>query len=191
MVGLLLTNTFLQSCIGKSCFISERFIKFDNEIVFEIIRYTTAILGRITDNLVFFRDHFDIGTFVKRIHYDIGMFVFRESETKHGSTISRCQFGFHIMLCQIDFIVVRFCYLTLMREPTGPSILIKFRNTDNRHDGKLPVIIDPGTWLMGLFKATYLIGGIGIPPSIPHLTGLRGPKIHTPRTCYSRIGVTG
>jgi hypothetical protein len=89
MVGLLLTNTFLQCCIGKSCFISEGLVKFDDEIVFEIVRYTAAVFGRITDNFVFFRDHFDIGTFVKRIHYDIRMFIFRESEAEKDSAFRR------------------------------------------------------------------------------------------------------
>ena len=191
MVGLLLTNTFLQCCIGKSCFISEGLVKFDDEIVFEIVRYTAAVFGRITDNFVFFRDHFDIGTFVKRIHYDIRMFIFRESKTKHGGTICRCQLGLHIMFRQIDFVVIRFCDLTFVREPAGTFILVKFRSADNRHDRKLPVIIDPGAWLMSLFKTAYFISGIGISPSVPHLTGLRCPEIHTPRTCYSRIGVTG
>ena len=44
---------------------------------------------------------------------------------------------------------------------------------------------------MRLFQASYLLGSIGIHPSIAHFPGLRNPKIHAPWQGNGRIGVAG
>ena len=59
LVGLFLCP-FFQRVIGKSSFVSERFVKFYDEIVLEVFRNTSAILCRITDDLVFFRYHLNV-----------------------------------------------------------------------------------------------------------------------------------
>ena len=94
------------------------------------------------------------------------------------------------MLRQIYLIIISLGDLPFVREPARTFILVEFRFTNHRHDRKLSVIIDPRTWLVGLFKTTDLVSRIYILPSISHLTSLRSPEIHTPRTSDRRIGIS-
>ena len=190
MARSLFFRAFFQRIIGESGFVSERFIELDNEIVLEVLRNTTAILGRVADDLVFFRDDFDIRSIIQCIDNNVGMVVFRESETEQCCTVGRRQFGYHIMVSQIGFIIIRFSHLALMREPAGTFILIELRSTYHRHNRELSVIVDPRAWLMGLLETTNFICRIDILPSVSHLSGLWRPEIHTPGTRNSRIGIS-
>lgn len=58
-------------------------------------------------------------------------------------------------------------------------------------DGKLTVIIDPRTWLMGLFESSDLVSVIRIGPSIAHFTSLRNPKVHSPGQRNGRVSISG
>ena len=51
------------------------------------------------------------------------------------------------------------------------------------------VVINPWTGLMGLLETANFICGVGILPSVSHLSGLRCPEIHSPRTGYGRVSV--
>ena len=190
MVGSLFACAFFQGCIRKGRFVSERFVEFDDEIVLEVIGNAAAILGCIADDLVFFRDHLYVRSLIECVHYDVRMFVFGKSEAEHGGTVGRGQFGLHVVLGQIDFVIIRFGDFAFMREPAGAFILVELRSADNRHDGKLAVVVDPGARLVGLLETAYFVGRINVCPSVAHLSGLRRPEVHPPGTCNGRIGIT-
>ena len=95
------------------------------------------------------------------------------------------------MLCEINLIIISLSYLSLVREPAGTLVLIELRRAYDRHDRKLSVVVDPRARLVRLLESTNLIRRINILPTVTHLTGLRRPEVHAPRTCDSRIGVTG
>ena len=190
MVGSLFGNVLLQVAVGYRSFVSEGLVKFNDEVVLEVFGNSAAITGGITNNLIFFGNHFDIRTFVESIHHDIRMFVFGESETEKDGTFRRNHFCHYIMLCKIYFIVVRSGSLAFMSKPTGTFFLVKHRFAYYRHDRKLPVIVNPRTGLMGLLEAANLIGGIGVLPSVSHFSRLRSPEVHSPGTGDGRIRIT-
>ena len=95
------------------------------------------------------------------------------------------------MVGQIYFIIVRFSYLGFMGEPTGTLVLFEHDSSGYRHKGELPVIVHPGTGLVGLFEPFYFVGIVCICPTVAHISGLRSPEVHTPRHCNSWIGISG
>ena len=99
MVSLLFRAILVQDAVGYGSLISEGLIKFDDEIVLEISRHTSAISGRITDNAVVCLVDFHIRTFVECVNHDIRMFVFGESETEHHGTFSGTHFGHDVVFC--------------------------------------------------------------------------------------------
>ena len=78
-----------------------------------------------------------------------------------------------------------------MRKPTGTLVFIEHGSSRLRHDGELAIVVDPGTGLVSLLQPSYFIRGISIGPPVTHLSGLRCPKVHTPRHGHHRIGVAG
>ena len=190
MTGSLFFRTFFQRVVGKRRFVGKRFIEFDNKVVLEVLGNTAAILGRVTDNFVFFRNDFDIRTVIQRVYHYVRMVVFREGETEQSGTVGRSQLRYHIVIGQIGFIIIRFHHFTLMGEPAGTFILVKFRSAHYGHNGKLSVIVDPRTWLVGLFESSYLVCGIYILPSVSHLSCLGSPEVHPPGTGNGGISVS-
>ena len=190
MVGSLFGNVLLQVAVGYRSFVSEGLVKFNDEVVLEVFGNSAAIAGGITDNLIFFGNHFDIRTFVESIHHDIRMFVFGESEAEENGTFCRNHFRHDIMLCKIYFIVVRSGSLAFMSKPTGTFFFIKHRCADYRHDRKLSVIINPRTGLVSLLETTNLVGCISILPSVSHFSCLGSPEVHSPRAGDGRIRIT-
>ena len=191
VIRLLLLCALLQSLIGEGSGIGERLVELDHEIVLEILGHTTTILRGVADDLTLFRQHLHVRTLIQSVDHDVGMFVLGEGETEHRRTLSRSQLRYDIMLGEIYLIIIGFGYLSLMREPAGPLVLIKLRCPYNRHDGELSVVVDPGARLVCLLETTNLVRRIDILPSVTHLSGLRGPEVHAPGTCDCRIGVTG
>ena len=95
------------------------------------------------------------------------------------------------MVGKVYLIIIRFGNFRFVREPTGASVLIEYQSAGDRHDGKLPVVVHPGTGLMCLFESPDFVGIIRVRPTVSHFTGLRCPEIHSPRQCRSRIRVSG
>ena len=176
---------------GYGSRISKRFVEYQYKVVIKVGRNTTAVFSGITDNLVLRRDYFHKRTFIKSVYHYIRVVVFGESETESSRSLCRSNFGHYVMIGEIYFIIIRSSRFSFMREPTGTLILIKYCLTGYRHDGKLTVIIDPGTWLMGLFESSDLVSVIRIGPSIAHFTSLRNPKIHSPGQRNGRVSISG
>ena len=189
MISSLFGYVFLQIAIGYCGFISERFVEFNDKIILEVFGNSAAVACGITNNLVFCRDYFDVGTFIKGIYNNIRMIVFRKSKAEKNSTFCRCHFGDYVMFCEIYFIIIRSGSLPFMRKPTGTLFFIKHRFANYWHDRELSVVINPWTGLMGLLETANFICGVGILPSVSHLSGLRCPEIHSPRTGYGRVSV--
>ena len=191
MICLLFSFAYRDTAVGHCSLVCKRLVKFNYKIVLEVIRHTTAVFGRITDNTVICRINLHIRTLVKRINHYVRMLIFRESKTEQSSPFSRNQLCHYIMFCQIYLIIICLCFFTFMRKPAGTFVFIKHRLSYHRHNGKLTVVINPRAGLMGLLKPSDFSRSIHILPSISHLPSLRCPEVHTPRTCNSRIRISG
>ena len=117
------------------------------------------------------------------------MLALWESKPEKSRSISCSKFSNNIMFGQINLVIIRLGNFSLVREPTRPFILIKFRRSHNWHQSKLPVIVNPRTRLVCLLKSPYFVCRIHVSPPITHFFRLRHPKIHTPRTSNSRVSI--
>ena len=169
----------------------ERFVELDDKVILEVLRHSAAVLGRITDDLVFFRNHLHIRAFVECVDNDISVLGFRIRETEHSGTLRRNEFRSNVVVCEIYLIIIRFGNLRLVREPAGALVLVEYQSACDRHDGKLTVVVHPRAGLMCLFEAPDFVGIVGICPTVPHFSGLRCPEVHSPRQCRGRIGISG
>ena len=176
---------------GYGSRISKRFVEYQYKVVFKVGRNTTAVFSGITDNLVLRRDYFHKRTFIKSVYHYIRVVVFGESETESSGSLCRSNLRHYIMVGKIYLIVIRGSRFSFVREPTGTLVLIEYCFTGDRHDSKLTVIINPGTWLMGLFESSDLVSVIRIGPSIAHFTSLRNPKVHSPGQRNGRVSISG
>ena len=189
MIRLLFRAVLFYDTIGNGSLIRERFVEFDHEIILEVSRNTTAVLGRVTDNTVVSRINLDIRTLVESIHHYVGMFIFRESKAEHGSPFCRSQLGHDIVFCQIHLIIIGFCRFTLVRKPACTLVFVEFRLIHHRHDRELAIVVYPRTGLVRLLESADFRCRILIHPAVAHLSSLRAPEVHTPRTCDSRIRI--
>ena len=180
-------NIIFGNC-GNKC---ERFVEVNDKVVLEVFRYTATVFCRITDNFVFLRNYFYIRTLIECVYDNIGILGLRICETEHHGTFGRGEFGGHIMIGQIHLIIIRSAHFRFVREPTGTSVLVEYQSACDRHDGKLTVVIHPGTGLVGLLESPNFVGIICVCPAITHLTGLRCPEIHPPRQCCGGICIPG
>ena len=114
MVGRLFCYVFLQIAVGYRSFVSERLVELDDKVVLEVFGNSAAVACSVADNLVFFRDYFNIRTFVEGIYDYIRMVIFGECETEKYGTFRRCHLGDYIVFCQVYFVVVRSCHFSFM-----------------------------------------------------------------------------
>ncbi len=87
----------------------------------------------------------------------MGIISLREGKAEICTPFRRSDLRSHIILGQIDAVVIRFCRLGLMREPACTAVLVDFQSSCHRHQGKLPVVIYPRAWLMRLFESPDLV----------------------------------
>ena len=71
MSGLLFFLILCQNAIGNRSLISERLVELNDKVVLEVIGHSTTVTGCISDNLILFRNNFNIRSFVESIHYNI------------------------------------------------------------------------------------------------------------------------
>ena len=176
--------------VADCCRKGKRLVEHQYKVVLKVLGHAAAILGGIADNLVLFRNHFQVRTSVQRIHHYIRVLTLGESEAEDGSTAGRCKLGGYVMVCQVYLIIIRFGYLRLVRKPTGTLIFIEYHLPADGHNGKLSVVINPRTGLVCLFEASYLVGIVRICPSVSHPSGLRHPEVHSPGQGDGRIRVS-
>ena len=163
-------------------------IRTDDKPVPEIIRDSSGILCRISDDKILFGDDLDIRSVVEGIDDQICLARFGICDPESGSPFCRGQLDRYVVVCKIHAVIVRSGDLGLVGEPARAAVLVEYRGAD-RHNGKLSVVVHPRAWLMCLLEASYLVGSVCIRPAIPHRAGLGSPEIHTPRACDGGIRV--
>ena len=98
-------------------------------------------------------------------------------------------FSQHIVLSQVDIVVVRFSDFCLVRKPAGSFSFFEIHFTRHGQDRKLAIIPNPGRRLVGLFEAHNFIGAVLVLPAFTVGVGLGRPKIHPPGNSNGRIGI--
>ena len=169
----------------------EWLIELDHEIILEVTGNTARVLRGITDDLTFRRQYLYIRAFIESVDDDIRFLGFRECKAELSRTFRRNQLGSHVMIGQIDLIIIRCSHFAFVREPASPFLLVEDQAFGSRHNGELPVIVHPRARLMGLLESPDLIRIVTIGPAVAHLAGLGSPEVHTPRHGRGRIGISG
>lgn len=93
---------------------------------------------------------------------------FRKGKAEKNGTLGWGHFGYYIVFGKVYFIIMRAGYFSFVGEPAGSFFFIEFGLPNNRHNRKLPVIIDPWAGLMGLFETANFVCSVNILPAIPH-----------------------
>ena len=180
-----------ERSIGYRSLVGEGLVELDDKVVAEVIGHTAAVARGVALDTALLGEDADVRPFVKGVDDHVRGVALGESEAKHRRTLGGSHLGHHVMIGQIDLVVVGQSHLTLVAEPAGPLLLVKLRLAGNGHQRKLAVVVDPRRGLVGLLETANLRSRIDILPSVAHLAGLRRPEVHTPRTGYGRIGVAG
>ena len=167
----------------------ERLVERDDEVVAEILRHTAAVADAIARDALVGLVHIDVRALVERIHHDVGLVGSGIGELHQHGAVGRSHLGRHVVVGQIDTIIIRCRRLCLVRIPRGTLLFVEDRLAHGRQDGELPVVVDPRTGLVGLFQSAYLRGTVHILPPVAHLPRLRHPEIHAPRHSDGGIGV--
>ena len=108
-------------------------VELDDEVISEILRNTSTIAGRKAHHLSLLRENLDEAALVESINYHMSTIGLRKGEGHQGCTFRRTEFCRHIIVGEIDTIIIRCSLLCLMREPAGTLLLIKYRFAHDRH----------------------------------------------------------
>ena len=166
----------------------ERLVEHHHEVVGIVLAHAATVASVVAHNLVLLGNHLNPRTAVVGIDYHKRIVV-GESETESGSTVGAGEFGGHIIVGKIYAIVVRSSHLSLMREPRGAAVFIYYKFTGFRHQRELTEIVNPWTRAVSLLEAAYLVGIVGIRPSVAVFACLRNPFVHTPRHTHGGCGI--
>src|SRR5690606_19928574 len=181
MISLYFQSVIYQHGVCKRSYVGKGSVKYDDKIILKIIRHSTAIASRITDDFVLSGHHFDIGAFIKCIDNYIGAVGLRKRKAEPGCSFRRRKLCCDVIIGQVDAVIMRLGYFGFVGKPAGTFVFIKRSLACYGHEGKLTVVVHPRRRLMRLLKPTDFVGGVGIHPAISHFSGLRRPKIHAPR----------
>ena len=108
MLAIDLRLSRIQPLLVKNGTVGEWLIENHNEVIFKVFGHTPSILGRVTYYLLLLGDYLHVRAVVQRVNDDERAVIFRERETKHGRPFGRRYLGHHVMIRQVDAIVVRF-----------------------------------------------------------------------------------
>ena len=169
----------------------EGLVEDDDKIVSEIFGNPTRVAGRVTDDFLLFGNDSYRRTPVESVDHHIRIFSLGEGKAEECRPVGHGHLGRYVVVGQINLIVVRFGHLGLVREPTGPLVLVEDPAARYRHERKLTVVVHPGAGLVCLFETLDFVGRVGIGPPVAHVAGLRGPEVHAPRHGDSRVGIAG
>ena len=113
MVALLLM-TFLIFAILYTKHSVKVMVELDDKVISEVCWHTTAITSGKAHHLALVRQYLDIATLIERIDNDMSTIGLREGESHQRSTLRRTKFGSHIVVSEIDTIIIRCRLLCLM-----------------------------------------------------------------------------
>ena len=170
--------------------ICERTVELHHEVVLEVLGHAAVVLCRIAHNHVLLGQHLNVRPIVVSVNDEARLLSLGIRNAHDGSALGRCNLSNDIVVGKIGTIVIRCSHLCLVREPRRALILVEHGRAYLWHHGKLTVVVNPRTRLVGLLEAAQLVGRIGVCPAVAHLSGLRCPEVHAPRHGYGRIGIT-
>ena len=170
--------------------IAERFVKFHHEIIAEIFRHSAIVLGRISYDTSLVGLYLYRRPVVERVDYYICLVGLRKREPEYSGTLCRSKLRCHIIIGEVDTIIIGRGGLGFVRHPACSLVLVNSLFPCQRCHHKLAVVINPRARLMRLLEPTQLRGIVIIGPTIAHLTRHRRPEIHPPRPGYRRIRVS-
>ena len=168
----------------------ERLVEDDDKVVAEVLGHASAVACGVAHDFVLFGDYLDVRATVEGIHHHVCLVGFGEGEAEVGATFRGGDFGREVIFGQVDAVVVGHRLLCLVREPRGALVLVYLQSAGHGHEGELSVVINPGAGLVGLLEASDFVRGIGVRPSIAHLSGLGHPEVHAPGQGDGGIGVS-
>ena len=113
MVALLLM-TFLIFAILYTKHSVKVMVELDDKVISEVCWHTTAITSGKAHHLALVRQYLDIATLIESIDNDMSTIGLREGESHQRSTLRRTKFGSHIVVGEIDTIIIRCRLLCLM-----------------------------------------------------------------------------
>ena len=166
-----------------------RLIKFHNEMVAKILRYSTIIVtSSSVDTILFFIKSYT-PTVLVSINNDILLFFRRISYLKHSATRCSGQ-GCSNTIIKLHPIAIRCCLFILVPETHATGFIICNQLAKYRHNGESAIIINPRTRLMSLAEPSDQTVSVHIHPTASVFSGLWTPEVHSPRHSHCRICVT-
>ena len=173
-------------------------IKLEHEIIAEIVWNPATIARAVARNRVLVHIVLDGRAFVESIYDNARDTVgaFRKCKPNDGCPFRGSNLSPHVIVGEIDLIVIRTRILRLVREPTRPLLLVVnpvlgcLAYVGKRHDRELSVVVNPRRGLVRLLDATNLVLGVDILPTVTHAPCLRSPEVHAPRQGDGWVGVT-
>ena len=190
MSGLLLQPAFRQHAVGHGSAVGERLVELHHEVVLEVGGHSAAVACAIAHNAIVLRLNPDVRAAVEGIDHHIGPLTLGEGEAEQRRPLRGREFGEDVIIGQVDLVIMRLSHLAFVGKPTGPLVLIELRPPRHRHQGELPIVIDPRAGLMRLLEAADFMGGVDILPTVAHPPRLRRPEVHAPRAGHGRIGIS-
>ena len=95
----------------------KRFIKLYDKPVLEILSHAATVANRITRDTLALYINVNMRTLVESIHNNIRLTAFREGELHQHGAVGRSQLRRHVVVSQIDIIIIRCSRLSLVRVP--------------------------------------------------------------------------
>ena len=127
MIGLCIFRTLLKlPAIFPGMVNFKILIKFGYKIIMKILWHSAVVVPRVSNNLAFFRNNFHHRTFIKSIQNYIRTIRFRKSKFKMSGSLGWSQLCRHIIIGEVDAIMMWLCDFSLMRKPGGSFIFLEF-----------------------------------------------------------------
>ena len=114
VIGLQFQMLLHQMIVRPYLVESKRLVKYNHEIVLEVLGHTAAVTGSISHNLVLFGNHLYVRAAVKSVYHHISVLCFREGKAEVCATLCRRNLRCNIVFRQIDTIIIRCGFLCLV-----------------------------------------------------------------------------
>ena len=96
----------------------------------------------------------DVRSAVESVDHHARLVRFGERETHDRSPLGRGDLGLDVVVGEVYRIIVGACLLRLVRKPALTALFIDLVASAYRHDGELPVVVDPRRGLVRLLQTS-------------------------------------
>ena len=96
----------------------------------------------------------DVRSVVEGVDHHPRLVRFGERETHDRSPLGRGDLGLDVVVGEVYRIIVGACLLRLVRKPALTALFIDLVASAYRHDGELPVVVDPRRGLVRLLQTS-------------------------------------